>query len=98
MEKPEYGKLFETPLEEIREDIFFRADNFQREKWYEDLRMYLTIGVCQPDKESISDLQKALKILGYSTRTAERDGKPYLVPQREQQKQPPARKQRDRER
>lgn len=29
----EYKELFEKPLEEIREDIFFRADNFENEKW-----------------------------------------------------------------
>ncbi len=34
----EYRRIFETPLEEIKEDIFFRADNFENEKWYGDLR------------------------------------------------------------
>ena len=33
----EYRRIFETPLEEIKEDIFFRADNFENEKWYGDL-------------------------------------------------------------
>ena len=60
----EYRRIFETPLEEIKEDNFFRADNFQNEKWYGDLQMYLAIGVCKPDRESVSDLQKALKVMG----------------------------------
>lgn len=94
----EYRKIFETPLEEIKKDIFFRADNFQNEKWYDDLQMYRAIGVCKPDKENIPNLQKALKLMGYPTQEKERDGKLYLVPQRETQKQPPARKHKDRER
>ena len=94
----EYRGIFETPLEEIKEDIFFRADNFQNEKWYGDLQIYRAIGVCKPDKESVSDLQKALKVMGYPTQVKERDGQPYLVPQRETQKQPPAHRHEDRER
>ena len=94
----EYRRIFETPLEEIKEDIFFRVDNFQNEKWYGDLQMYRAIGVCKPDRESVSDLQKALKVIGFPTQTRERDGQLYLVPQRETQKQPPARKHEDRER
>ena len=94
----EYRRIFETPIEEIKEDIFFRADNFQNEKWYGDLQRYLAIGVCKPDRESVSDLQKALKVMGCPTQAKERDGQLYLVPQREVQKQPPARKHEDRER
>ena len=30
----EYRRELEKPLEEIREDPFFRADNFQEEPWY----------------------------------------------------------------
>ena len=82
----EYRRIFETPLEEIKE------------KWYGDLQIYRAIGVCKPDKESVSDLQKALKVMGYPTQVKERDGQPYLVPQRETQKQPPARRHEDRER
>ncbi len=94
----EYRRIFETPLEEIKEDIFFRADNFQNEKWYGDLQMYRTIGICKPDRESVSDLQKALKVIGFPTQTRECDGQFYLVPQRETQKHPSARKHEDRER
>ena len=39
----EYRGLFEKPLEEIQQDIFFRADNFQNEKWYGELQMELRI-------------------------------------------------------
>ena len=81
-------KIFEQPLEEIKEDIFFRADNFQNEKWYRDLQTYMAIGICKPDKDCVSDLQKALKILGYATRVKENNGELFLVLQREKQKQP----------
>ncbi len=94
----EYRRIFETPLEEIKEDIFFRADNFENEKWYGDLQMYLAIGVCKPDRESVPDLQKALKILGYPTQTRENDGELFLVPQRERQKQTPPRHKQEMER
>ena len=94
----EYKELFEKPLEEIREDIFFRADNFENEKWYGDLQMYLAIGICKPDRYSVTDLQKALKILGYPTRTRENDGELFLVPQRERQKQSPPRHKQEMER
>ena len=94
----EYRKIFETPLEEIKEDIFFRADNFEKEKWYGDLQMYLAIGVCKPDRGSVPDLQKALKVLGFSTRTRENDGELFLIPQRERQKQTPPRHKQEMER
>ena len=94
----EYKELFEKPLEKIREDIFFRADNFENEKWYGDLQMYLAIGICKPDRDSVTDLQKALKILGYPTRTRENDGELFLVPQSERQKQSPSRHKQEMER
>ena len=94
----EYRRIFETPLEEIKKDIFFRADNFENEKWYGDLQMYLAIGVCKPDRGSVPDLQKALKILGCPTRMREIDGDLFLVPQRERQKQPPPRHKQEMER
>ena len=94
----EYRRIFETPLEKIKEDIFFRADNFEHETWYGDLQMYLAIGVCKPDRGGVPDLQKALKILGYPTRTREIDGDLFLVPQRERQKQTPPRHKQEMER
>lgn len=94
----EYRRIFETPLEQIREDMFFRADNFENEKWYGDLQMYLAIGVCKPDRGCVADLQKALKVLGYNTRISENDGEPFLLPQRERQKQTPPRQKQERER
>ena len=84
----EYRGLFEKPLEEIEQDIFFRADNFQNEKWYGELQIYLAIGICQTDRDCASDLQKALKVLGYPTQAKERNGRLFVVPQREIQKHP----------
>lgn len=83
----EYSRIFETPIEQIKEDVFFRADNFEKESWYGDLQMYLAIGVCKPEKDCVADLQKALKVLGYPTRISENDGEPFVLPQRERQKQ-----------
>lgn len=94
----EYRRIFEMPLEQIREDMFFRADNFEKERWYGDLQMYLAIGVCKPDRGCVADLQKALKVLGYNTRISENDGEPFLLPQRERQKQTPPRQKQERER
>ena len=94
----EYRRIFETPLEEIKGDIFFRADNFENEKWYGDLQMYLAIGVCKPEKDCVSDLQRALKVLGFSTRTRENDGELFLIPQRERQNQTPPRHKQEMER
>ena len=50
----EYRRIFETPLEQIKEDMFFRADNFEKERWYGDLQMYLAIGVCKPDRDCVA--------------------------------------------
>lgn len=82
----EYKALFETPLEQIKPDMFFRADNFQKEKWYGELQIYMSIGVCKTDKETVSDMQKALKVLGYPTKAKEHNGEMYLVPDNERQK------------
>ena len=76
-----YKGEFEKPLEAIKQDVFFRADNFQGEDWYDDFLLYTKIGVCQPKPEHALDVQKALKIMGYSTRTSEREGKIYVLPE-----------------
>ena len=94
----EYRRIFETPLEQIKEDMFFRADNFEKESWYGDLQMYLAIGVCKPEKDCVANLQKALKVLGYPTRISENDGEPFLLPQRERKKQTPPRHKQEMER
>ena len=73
-------KVLETPLEEIQEDVFFRADNFQNEPWYDEFMIYRNLGVCQPRPEHALEVQKALKVMGYPTHTAERNGKTYLLP------------------
>jgi len=88
----------ETPLEQIREDMFFRADNFEKERWYGDLQMYLAIGICKPDRGCVADLQKALKVSGYNTRIREHDGEPFVLPKRERQKQTPPRQKQEMER
>ena len=56
----EYRALMAKPVEEIKEDIFFRMDNFQDEPWYGDFQMYLTVGVCQPSEEHALQVRKAL--------------------------------------
>ena len=66
-------KVLETPLEDIREDVFFRA-------WYGDFQIYRNLGVCQPKPEHALEVQKALKVMGYPTHAAERNGKTYLLP------------------
>lgn len=73
-------KVLETPLEDIREDVFFRADNFQDKPWYGDFQIYRNLGVCQPKPEHVLEVQKALKVMGYPTHAAERNGKTYLLP------------------
>ena len=73
-------KVLETPLEDIREDALFRADNFRDMPWYNDFQIYRNLGVCQPKPEYALEVQKALKVMGYFTHTAERDGQLYLLP------------------
>jgi len=75
-----YREEFKKPLEDINEDIFFRADNFQNEAWYDEFLLFTAIGVCQPNPEHVSEIQKALKIMGYHTRTSELAGKTYILP------------------
>ncbi len=96
----EYRDLMAKPIEEIREDIFFRADNFQDEPWYGDFQMYMAIGVCQPPEEYALQVRKALKIMGYDTHTANRDGKTYVLPGEARQpvQKPKAKNHHDRER
>lgn len=74
-----YRRELEKPLEEIKENIFFPADNFEGEAWYEDLMLYKRIGVCHPDPAHIMELQKALKIMGYRAYIMETGGKPCLT-------------------
>ena len=73
-------ELLEKPLEEIQEDVFFRPDNFRGQPWYNDFMIYRNLGVCQPKPEHTLEVQKALKVIGYPTHTAVRNGKTYLLP------------------
>lgn len=77
--------LLAKSIEEIRQDIFFRADNFQEEPWYDQFRIFLAIGVCHVPKEQILLVRKALKVMGYSTHTAIREGKTYILPDEPEQ-------------
>lgn len=84
-----YQEELNKPLEEIREDIFFRADNFAEEEWYDDILLYTRLGVCKPKPEQVETVQKALKILGFPTHVVCRGNKNCLVPgekQREMQR------------
>lgn len=76
----EYRALMAKPIEEISEDIFFRPDNFQEEPWYDDFQMFRAIGVCQPPEEYTLQVRKALKVMGYDTHTALREGKTFILP------------------
>lgn len=76
----EYQHEFEKPLERIQEDLFFRADNFRQEPWYNEFLLYTRIGSCQPAPEHVLEVQKALKLMGYPTHTAEHNGKVYIMP------------------
>ncbi len=78
----EYRKLMEKPIEEIKEDIFFRPDNFQNEPWYGDFQMYMTGGVCQPPEEHALRVRKALKVMGYDTPPSAGTAGPIFSPAR----------------
>lgn len=76
----EYRELMEKPIEEIKEDIFFRMDNFQHEPWYGEFELFLAAGVCQPPEEQALQVRKALKVVGYDTHTVSRGGRTYILP------------------
>ena len=96
----EYRELMAKPIDEIREDIFFRADNFRDELWYGDFQMYMAIGVCTPPEEHALQVRKALKVMGYATHTANRNGQTYVLPGevRQAAQEPKAKNHHDRER
>lgn len=91
-EMDKYNDLFNKPLEEIKEDMFFQPDSFKDEWWYDDLRMFRVLGVCKPEKAAVPHLQKALKALGYNTEVKERNGMLFLVPLHEPEKKKTVRK------
>lgn len=66
----------------------FRVDNFKDEKWYGDLKMFLSIGICATTKRKSEEMKKALKVLGYSSHTQEKDGKLFLLPGAERPRTP----------
>ncbi len=76
----EYRDLMVKPIDEIREDFFFRPDNFRDEPWYGDFQMYMAIGTCQPPERYVLQVRKALKVMGHDTHSTVRDGKTYVVP------------------
>lgn len=77
---PFYCEELKKPLKDIKEDIFFRADNFQDAPWYGEFLNFTRIGICHPASEHVLEVQKALKIMGYLSHTSEHNGKIYVVP------------------
>lgn len=77
---PFYKEALAKPLEEITADLFLRPEAFGDAPWYGQFLIYTRIGVCQPAEEHVTEVRKALKMMGYDTRTASRDGKTYVVP------------------
>ena len=94
----EYRKLMEKPIEEIKEDIFFRMDNFRYEPWYGEFELFLVAGSCQPPEEHVPQVRKALKVMGYDTHTVSRDGGTYILPGEARQAARELKKHDDRER
>ena len=66
----EYREWMAMPIDEIKEDPFFRVDNFREEPWYDDFQIFLAIGVCKPAPEHVLAVRKALKIMGCPTHVA----------------------------
>lgn len=74
----EYRRISETPLEEIKENIFFEKTIFKMMNGTVTCRFF-RVGICQPKPEHALLVQKALKIMGYFTHTTKQNGKVYLV-------------------
>ena len=79
LDKLMYDKM-KLPLEEIKEDFLVRKEVFADEPWYNDFIMYLSIGVCQPKEENITDVRKALKLFGHETSIRQNNGMTFVVP------------------
>ena len=96
----EYRALMARPIEEIKEDNFFRMDNFQHEPWYGEFELFLVAGICQPPEKHVLQVRKALKVMGYDTHTVSRDGRTYILPgeARQTAREPEPKKHDDRER
>lgn len=56
-----------------------RADSFSSEPWYNEFRVFLNIGVCQPLPEHRQAVRTALDRMGYSTIERTMEGKVYIV-------------------
>ena len=74
-----YAKM-KLPIEQIKEDFLVRKEVFANEPWYDDFIMYLSIGVCQPKQENITDVRKALKLFGHETSIRQNNGMEFVVP------------------
>ena len=79
LDKLIYAKM-KLPLEEIKEDFLVRKEVFADESWYNDFILYLSIGVCQPKEENITDVRKALKIFGHETSIRQSNGIAFVIP------------------
>ena len=88
-------KKMQKPIDEIKEDYLIRKEVFASEPWYNDLVLYLSIGVCQPQKEHILSVRKALKMFGHETGIRQTNGMEFIVPYvKEHSKNPKQREER----
>ena len=70
---------FEELLAKIGEEVFWGAGNLDGQTGHKELMPYMENGIRKPCPSNVSEVQKALKIMGYDTHTLENGGKPYLM-------------------
>ena len=75
-----YSKLLEKDIEEICVCPCLSPDVFQPAPWYDSFQIYTDIQTCHPRPEHVVEVQKALKLFGYDTRTVDIRGELHLVP------------------
>lgn len=61
------------------EDLFLRADGFAAEPWYNEFRIFLSIGICKPLPEHREAVKTALVQMGYSPTEKSHKDNIYLV-------------------
>ena len=72
--------IMKRPIEQIKEDYLIRKEVFSNEPWYDEFILYLSIGVCQPKEEHITDVRKVLKLFGHETSIRQSNGMEFVVP------------------
>ena len=70
---------FEELLEKIGEEIFWGANNLNGETGDKELMPYMENGIRKPCPSNVSEVQRALKIMGYDTHMLENGGKSHLM-------------------